>query len=69
MQNANGTVMISNDDWQSDSVAAGLLTANGLAPSNTKESGIFASLRAGPFTVTLWGKNGGTGAVQIYNLK
>ena len=38
LYNANGTVMVSNDDWQSDPAAAAL-TANGCsAPS--KESGI-----------------------------
>jgi hypothetical protein len=71
MHNANGSIMISNDDWQSDPVAAGLLTANGLAPTNSHESGLFVSLPVGPFTVVLSGKNGATGigVIEIYNLK
>ena len=54
-----------------DSVSAGLLTANGLAPQDPKESGIFTSLPAGQFTAILAGKNGGTGIglIEVYNLK
>jgi hypothetical protein len=47
------------------------LTANGLALSDPKESGIFISLPPGPFTAILAGKNGGTGIglIEVYNLK
>jgi uncharacterized repeat protein (TIGR01451 family) len=72
LHNANGTIMVSNDDWQSDAVSAAALTANGLALPNPKESGIFTSLAPpGQFTAILAGKNGGTGIglVEIYNLK
>jgi hypothetical protein len=71
MHDANGTVMISNDNWTDDPVMAAELTANGLAPEDPHESGIFASLPPGQFTVILSGKNGGTGIalVEIYNLK
>lgn len=72
LHNANGTVMVSNDDWQSDPVSAALLTANGLAPSDPKESGIFTALAPpGQFTAVLAGKNGGIGIalVEIYNLR
>lgn len=71
MHNGNGTIMISNDDWTSDGVSAGLLTANGLAPSNPKESGIFADLPPGQYTAILAGKNSGTGLglIEIYNLQ
>ena len=31
LHDENGTIMISNDDWQSDPVSAGQLSANGLA--------------------------------------
>jgi hypothetical protein len=31
LHNADGTIMVSNDDWQSDPTSAALLTANGLA--------------------------------------
>jgi hypothetical protein len=72
LHNADGTIMIANDDWQSDPVAAANLTANGLAPSDPKESGIFTSLAPpGQFTAIVAGKNGGIGIalVEIYNLK
>jgi hypothetical protein len=47
------------------------LTANGLALSDPKESGIFTALPAGQFTAILAGKNGsiGIGLVEVYNLK
>jgi hypothetical protein len=71
LHNANGTTLIANDDWTDDATSAALLTANGLALQNPKESGIFASLPAGQFTAILAGKNGGIGIglVEIYNLK
>jgi hypothetical protein len=71
MHNANGTIMISNDDWTDDPISAGFLSANGLGLKDPKESGIFASLPPGPFTVILAGKNGGIGIglVEIYNVK
>ena len=63
--------MVSNDDWQSDPVSAARLTANGLAPSNPKESGIFTTISGGQFTAILAGKNGGIGIglIEIYNLQ
>jgi hypothetical protein len=71
LHNANGTIMISNDDWTDDATMAGQLTANGLALTDPKESGIFATLPPGSFTAILAGKNGGTGIglVEIYNVK
>jgi hypothetical protein len=72
LHNANGTIMVSNDDWQSDPVSAAQLTANGLALPNPKESGIFTALTPpGQFTAIVAGKNGGVGIalVEIYNLK
>jgi len=70
LRDANGVLLIANDDWLDDPVSAAQLTANGLAPSNTKESGIFTILPAGQFTAILAGKNGdGIGVVEVYNLK
>ncbi len=71
LHNANGTIMISNDNWTDDPVAAAQLTANGLALKDPKESGIFTLLPPGAFTAILAGKNGGVGIglVEIYNLK
>jgi len=72
LHNANGTIMVSNDDWQSDPASAAQLTANGLALPDPKESGIFTSLAPpGQFTAVVAGKNGGIGIglVEIYNLR
>src|SRR5437016_8211485 len=70
LRDSNGALLISNDNWQDDPAAAGQLTARGLAPQNSLESGIFASLPSGVFTAILAGKNGGVGIglVEIYNL-
>jgi hypothetical protein len=72
LYNADGTIMVSNDDWQSDPVAAAELTAVGLAPSNPKESAVFTTLAPpGQFTAIVAGKNGeaGVALVEIYNVK
>ncbi|MEY2578203.1 MAG: large repetitive protein [Verrucomicrobiota bacterium] len=71
LHDANGATLIANDNWTDDAVSAGLLTANGLALQDPKESGIFTLLPAGQFTVVLAGKNGGVGIglVEVYTLK
>ena len=71
LRDANGAQLVSNDDWQSDAASAALLTANGFALNDPKESGIFTTLPAGQFTAILAGKNGGIGLglVEIYNLQ
>lgn len=71
LRNSNGTLLIANDDWQSDPVAAGNLTAHGLGLSNTKESGIYTTLGPGQFTAIIAGKSGGTGIalVEIYHVQ
>jgi len=71
LRDANGALLIANDDWQSDPVSAGQLTANGLGLPNPKEAGIFTLLPGGQFTAILAGKNSGIGIglVEIYNLR
>jgi hypothetical protein len=71
MHDENGAIMISNDNWTDDPVMAAELFANGLAPQDAHESGIFAALPPGQFTVILAGKNSGVGIglVEIYNLR
>ena len=70
LHDGNGTIMVSNDNWQDDHVSAEQLSANGLALQQPNESGIFLSLPPGAFTAILAGKNGGAGIglVEIYNL-
>ena len=71
LRDSNGTLLIANDNWQSDPVSAAQLIAHGLAPSSPAESGIFASLPPGLFTTILAGKNGGVGMglVEVYGLR
>ena len=71
LHNPNGSILISNDDWESDPVSAAQLTANGLALTDPKESGIFTSLPQGPFTAILAGKDGGIGigVIEIYSIQ
>ena len=70
LHDSNGTILVENDDWQSDPAAAAQLIAAGFALSDPKESGIFTALPAGQFTAILAGKNGGIGIglVELYNL-
>jgi hypothetical protein len=71
VRDANGTLIVANDNWTDDPVSAGQLTVNGLALQDSKESGIFVSLPPGAFTAILAGKNGGIGIglIEIYNLQ
>jgi hypothetical protein len=72
LYNKDGTIMVSNDDWESDPVAAAQLTAHGLALSDPKESAVFTLLAPpGQFTAIVTGKDGGIGIalVEIYNVK
>ena len=70
LHDSNGMLLIANDNWQDDPVSAAQLTANGLAPQDPLESGVFTSLPPGAFTAVLAGKTGGTGIglVEVYNL-
>lgn len=69
LRNANGNLLVENDDWQSDPNAA-RIQALGLAPKDPHESAIFANLPAGGYTAILRGKDNSTGVglVEIYNL-
>jgi hypothetical protein len=70
LRDSNGALLVSNDNWQDDSVSAAQLTARGLAPTNPAESGIWVGQFPGAFTAILAGKNGGIGIglVEIYNV-
>lgn len=66
--NAQGTIVATNDDWQSAPNAAALQSA-GLAPSDPHESAIYKTdLARGSYTGVVRGKNGGTGVglVEVY---
>jgi glucose/arabinose dehydrogenase len=66
---ANGTLLASNDDWQSDANQAALITSYGLAPPNNLESAIAVSLAPGSYTAIVSGKKNQTGVAlaEIYD--
>jgi hypothetical protein len=71
LRDSNGALITSNNDWQDDPISAAELTAHNLAPQNSLESGIFATLPPGTFTAILAGNNNGVGIglVEIYNVQ
>jgi hypothetical protein len=69
LRNSNGTLLISNNDWQDNAAQAAEITAAGLAPSNDLESAIAVTLSPGAYTALLAGLNDGTGVglVEVYD--
>jgi hypothetical protein len=69
LRNSDGTLLVSNDDWQDNPTQAAELVAAGLAPTNPLESGIAATLPPGLYTALLAGLNNGTGVglVEVYD--
>ena len=57
LRDSNGTLLISDNDWQDNAAQAALITAAGLAPSNAKEAAIAATLSPGLYTALLAGLN------------
>jgi hypothetical protein len=68
LRNAQGTVLISNNDWQ-DSQKQELIDTT-LAPSNAKESALVTSLTPGNYTAVVSGVGGvtGVGLAEVYNI-
>jgi hypothetical protein len=71
LRDANGALLVANDNWQDDPISAAQLVARGLQPTHAAESGIFVSLPPGAFTAILAGKNGdvGIGLVEVYKVQ
>ena len=69
LRNSSGTVVASNNNWQDDAAQAAELTAAGLAPTNTKESGLALTLGPGAYTALLSGVGNttGIGVVEVYD--
>jgi hypothetical protein len=69
IQDANGTVIASNDNWQDD-VNAIDIQKKGLAPPNASESAIVLHLPAGSYTAIVRGANDATGnaLAEVYTL-
>jgi hypothetical protein len=70
LRDANGALLISNNDWQDNPVQAALISAAGLAPTSNLEAAIYATLPPGLYTAILAGLNSGTGIglVEVYDL-
>jgi hypothetical protein len=70
LRDENGVLLLANNDWQDNSAQATEITADGLAPSDAKESAIAATLPPGLYTAILAGLNNGTGVgtVEVYDL-
>jgi hypothetical protein len=70
LRDSNGALIVANNDWQDSPAQAAEITADGLALSNARESGIAATLAPGLYTALLAGRVGGTGigVVEIYDL-
>ena len=69
LRDHNGTLILANNDWQDNAAQAAEITAAGLAPANTREAAIAATLPPGLYTALLVGLNNGTGigVVEIYD--
>ena len=64
----NGTIVQSNDDWQQGPDAQ-TITEAGLAPIDSKESALYATLSPGAYTAIVEGVDGATGVglVEVYD--
>jgi hypothetical protein len=69
LHDSNGSLLISNNDWQDNPAQAADITAAGLAPANNLEAAIAATLPPGLYTALMAGLNNGTGIglVEIYD--
>jgi trimeric autotransporter adhesin len=69
LRNSDGTLLVSNNDWQDIPAQAAELIAAGLALTNNLESGIATTLPPGLYTALLAGLNDGTGIglVEVYD--
>jgi sugar lactone lactonase YvrE len=68
LHNSSGALIASNNNWQDTQKAQ--IMATGLAPADTHESAIYATLSAGAYTAIVRSANGATGValVEVYNL-
>lgn len=66
---ANGAVVVANDNWRETDAAA--IEATGVPPTNDAESAVVASLTPGAYTAVVAGKDDqtGVGLVEIYHLR
>ena len=69
LRDGNGQLVQSNDDWEQGPDATAI-SADGLAPTNPKESALLATLGPGSYTVIVSGVNAATGValVEVYDI-
>jgi len=68
LYDANGTLIMSNDNWKDSQQVA--IQNSGFRPPNDLDSAILVTLPTGNYTAIVTGKNGGTGVglVEVYRL-
>ena len=67
LRDANGALMMANDNWKDDQQAA--IAKTGIAPKDDREAAILRPLGGGNYTAIVRGKNGtGIGLVEAYRL-
>jgi hypothetical protein len=72
LKDADGTTLVSNDDWQQGPSADTKEIQNlGFAPSDSRESALITTLPSGQYTGIVRGKDNGTGValVEVYGLE
>jgi hypothetical protein len=74
LRSADGALIATNDNWKTRSDGGSqqaLITSTGLAPSDDRESAIYARLPAGHYTTIVRGAGSTTGVaiVEVYNLQ
>ncbi|MFL6583402.1 MAG: hypothetical protein ACJ8KU_02660, partial [Chthoniobacterales bacterium] len=71
LRDCQGTLLVSNDNWQEDPSQAAHIAGTGVAPENDREAAIATHLTAGCYTAIVGGMNGGSGAaiVEIYTVR
>ena len=69
LRNSAGSLLLFNDDWESDPNADKVISA-GLKPTRTEEAAFYANLSAGAYTAIMRGANNttGVGLVEVYDL-
>ena len=70
LRSADGTLILSNDNWRDDPVQEALILASGLAPTNNLEAAMVVTLNPGSYTVVLRGVNNTSGRAlnEVFDL-
>ncbi|MDQ3413382.1 MAG: NHL repeat-containing protein [Verrucomicrobiota bacterium] len=66
----DGSVILTNDNWQDEAAQKDLIEASGLAPSDAAESAMVVTLDPGNYTAIVSGKNAtsGVGLFEAYDI-